>query len=114
MIFRVLLQKLAVEDLREAYLIAAGRAPAAAGSWLQRFHAALQTLDQRPDRCPLAPESRKCGVELREFLFGKQPNVFRVVFLIDGGDVRILRIRRAQRRWLSRTEIDEALGETSE
>lgn len=114
MTYRVLLQTLAIEDLRIAYLAAAGRAPTTAAGCLGRFHAALQTLDQRPDRCPLAPGSRKCGTELREFLFGKQPNVFRVVFLIDGGDVRILRIRRAQRRLLSRPEINEALGETSE
>ena len=34
-------------------------------------------------------------VEFREILFGKTPNVYRVVFVIDGGTVRVLRIRRA-------------------
>jgi hypothetical protein len=110
MTYRVQLQTLAIEDLRSAYLVAAGRAPTAAANWLGRFHVALQTLNQRPERCPLAPESRRCGVELREFLFGKQPNAFRVVFIVDGEFVRILRFRRAQRRWLSRPEINEALG----
>jgi hypothetical protein len=47
-------------------------------------------------------------VELREYLFGKKPYVFRVIFTIDGEVVRILRIRRAQRRYLTRSQIEEA------
>jgi len=57
----------------------------------------------------LARENRKVDIELREYLFGKRPFVFRVIFTIDGETVRILRIRRAQRRFLTRDEIDEAL-----
>ena len=41
-------------------------------------------------------------------LFGKRPNVYRVIFLVDGDSVRVLRIRRAQRRPLTRKQIDEA------
>ncbi len=47
-------------------------------------------------------------VELREILFGRRPNVYRVIFLIDGDTVRVLRIRRAQRRPLTRKQFDEA------
>jgi plasmid stabilization system protein ParE len=108
MTYRVVLQRLAVEDLNAAYLHVAGHAPKTAARWFERFQAALQTLDQRPDRCPFAPEKRKVGIELREFQFGRPPNVFRAIFLIDGEAVRILRVRRAQRRSLSRQEINEA------
>jgi hypothetical protein len=48
---------------------------------------------------------------LRELHFGKRPNVFRVVFTIDGNTVRILRIRRAQRRWLTRRQTEDASGD---
>ena len=75
-----------------------------------RFPATRPALDERPERCPLAPENRKVTVELREFLFGRRPNTFRVIFVIDGESVRNLRIRRGQRRLLSRREIDEAFG----
>ncbi len=106
--YRVLLQRLAVQDLDEAAAWAAQHAPTTAGRWLERFHCALQTLDTNPQRCALAKENAKVDVELREFHFGRRPNVFRVIFTIDGDTVRILRIFRAQRRWLTRSQIEEA------
>ena len=109
MTLRVVLQRLAKDDLRAAYLWAASRAPAAAARWLQRFEKSLLTLENHPQRCPLARENRKCDVELREFHFGKRPYVFRSIFTIDEDTVRILRIRRAQRRYLTRTELRQAL-----
>jgi len=113
MTHRVVVQRLARQDLEEAYLWAARRAPETAARWLRRFQDALQTLNTKPERCPLAPESRKSDVSLRQWLFGKRPNVFRVVFAIDQDVVRILRILRGQRRFLSRKQIDEAV-ETDE
>lgn len=111
MSFRILVQKHAWNDLQSAYGLACSRAPVQALKWLERFERALQTLDQRPERCALAREHRKIGLELREFLFGKRPYVFRVLFIIDGDAVRILRIRRAQRRYLSAKELREALDD---
>lgn len=111
MSYRVVLQRFAVQDLDDAYLWAARNAPETAARWLGRFQSALQTLEQNPDRCPLAPENRKVDVELREFLFGRRPHVFRAVFLVDADTVRILRIRRACRRTLSQLELDQTLEE---
>ncbi len=109
MIRGVVLQRLAKDDLRTAYRRAAKQAPAAPARWLTRFQNALQTLEHRPERCPLARENGKVDVEVRELLFGKRPYVFRVVFVIDDQTVRILRIRRAQRRFLTRSELEQAL-----
>ena len=106
--YRVLLQRLAIEDLDQAATWAAQHAPTTTARWLDRFHCALQTLDMNPQRCALAKENTKVGIELREFHFGRRPGVFRVVFTIDGDTVRILRICRAQRRWLTRSQIEEA------
>lgn len=107
--YRVQLQRLARQDLWAVYRRASARAPATAARWLDRFERTLQTLDERPDRCPLAHENAKIAVEVRVLLFGRQPNVFRVLFTVDGDAVRILRIRRAQRRFLSRGELEESL-----
>ncbi len=106
--YQVLLQRLAVQDLDEAYNWAAQQAPMSAARWLERIRTALQTLDTNPQRCPLAREDAKVDFELHEFHVGKRPNVFRAIFTIDGDTVRVLRIRRAQRRWLTRQQIDEA------
>ncbi len=105
--YHVVLQRLAAEDLDEASAWAVQHAPETAARWLQRFHAALQTLSLHPQRCPLARENGKVDIELRELHFGKRANVFRVIFTIDADTVRVLRIRRAQRRWLTRSQIEE-------
>jgi plasmid stabilization system protein ParE len=110
MTYRVVMHQMAEADLAEAYRRVARHAPNTALRWLDRFQTALLSLDQRPERCPRAPEARKVKVDLHEFLFGRRPNVFRVVFVIDGDTVRILRIRRGQRRLLTRSQIEDALG----
>ncbi|MCE9547132.1 MAG: type II toxin-antitoxin system RelE/ParE family toxin [Planctomycetia bacterium] len=86
----------------------AERAPLAAIRWLDRFQEALETLRDRPERCPIAKESRKVDFVVREFHFGKRPNVFRVLFVIDANFVRVLCIRRAQRLPISPDELQES------
>ncbi len=107
--FQVVLQRLARQDLREAYQWAARHAPETAKRWLDRFQDALRTLESQPERCPFARENLRVDVEIREFHFGKRPYRFRAIYTIEPPVVRILRIRRAQRRPLTRRQIDEAL-----
>jgi plasmid stabilization system protein ParE len=109
MTHRVVIQRMALEDLLQSHARVAKHAPETAARWLERFQSALRNLDQNPDRFPLAPENGRVAREIREFLFGKRPNVFRVVFTIEGDLVRVLRIRRAQRRFLNRSELDESI-----
>jgi plasmid stabilization system protein ParE len=106
--YRVVLQQRALDDLEEAYLWAAEQAPHTAGRWLNRFQATIESLSEHPQRCSRAKEDATVDLELRELLFGQRPNLFRVIFALDGSTVRVLRIRRAQRRYLTRREIDEA------
>lgn len=101
-------------DLQAAYHWAAKREPVQAARWFNRFVDALETLRVNPERCPLADEHRKVNIAIREFLFGKRPNVFRVIFTIDADQVRILRIRRGQRRFLTRREINDALTDDAD
>jgi plasmid stabilization system protein ParE len=105
--YRVILHRLAREDLEQAHEWVARRAPATATLWLDRFEAAIRTLETYPERQPLARESRKVDIEIRELLFGKS-GVFRVIFAVDGDVVRVLRIRRGQRRSLTSQEIEES------
>ena len=64
-----------------------------ASAWYGRFVEQLKSLDRTPERCPIARESKRVFLELRELHFGCRPNVFRVLFTIDGDAVRTLRIR---------------------
>ena len=67
----------------------------------------LLTLDTDPNRCPSALESHKSERELHQYLYGKRPHVFRVIYTIEGDTVWILRIRRAARRALTQRELGE-------
>ena len=109
--YRVVLHSQAQADLDEAYRNAARHAPQTASRWVDRFEQALTTLSRTPERCPLAAESRFTSEDVHEFHFGRRPNVFRVLFWIDGASVRILRIRRASRRSMRSGEINEAFEE---
>jgi plasmid stabilization system protein ParE len=108
MSYRVVVQRLARLDLEGYFLYAARRAPFTATRWYDRFKEAIGRLANRPQRYGFAPENRKVELELRQFLFGRKPNVYRVVFTIEPGIVRVLRIRRGQRRFLTRTEIQDS------
>lgn len=108
MSYRLVVQRLARRDLEGYYLYAARRAPLTASRWYDRFKEALRQLANHPKRFGFAPENRKVELELRQFLFGRKPNVYRVIFTIEPDIVRVLLIRRGQRRFLTRTEIKDA------
>jgi plasmid stabilization system protein ParE len=92
-------------DLEEAYVWALQHAPLTAKEWRERFLQALLSLADTPERCAFAAEEKKLRCGLRQFLFGKKPNVFRVLFTIADAEVRILTIRRAARRGITRRDI---------
>jgi hypothetical protein len=74
--------------------------------WLSRFEAALATLAVNPQRCSLAPENDAVDEEIRQFLFGKRgASVFRALFTIADGEVRVLHIRRAVMDTATRDEL---------
>jgi plasmid stabilization system protein ParE len=87
----------AKSDLRRYFNLAFAHAPRTAERWLDRFHAALSTLADLPERCALAPESKLTRFEVRQMHFGKRRGAFRVLFAIQGDQVRVLHIRRASR-----------------
>jgi len=109
--YKVVFHTQAQADLDDAYHNAARQAPQTASRWVDRFEQALTTLSRHPERCPLAIETRFTSEEVHEFHFGRRPNVFRVLFWIDGSRVRVLRIRRASRRSLKSREINKAFDE---
>ncbi len=75
-----------------------------------RWHAALQEavagLREDPTRFALAPESEDLGQPVRERLFKtRRGRVYRLLFLVVGSDVRILRVRGPGQAPLTEDEI---------
>lgn len=105
--YRVILLPRAARDLDKAYLWASRHAPETAARWLNRFHAALQTLATNPQRCGIAVESELVDREIRQFLFGRHPYVWRALFTIQANEVRVLHIRRASMDMATADELDD-------
>ncbi|MHB8865985.1 MAG: type II toxin-antitoxin system RelE/ParE family toxin [Pirellulaceae bacterium] len=107
--YDVVLQGHARRDIWETHAWIAKRAPVAADTWLNRLQAKIKTLEERPDRCPVITERARLSFDVRELLYGRKPHIFRIIFVIDGSRVRVLRVRRGQRRQLTSEELDRAL-----
>jgi plasmid stabilization system protein ParE len=105
----IVIHRRADADLREALRYARKRAPETAARWFTRFQDSIRTLLVRPERCPLAREASRVGIDLREHHFGRRPYVHRVLFVIDGEKIRIVRVRRGQRRDVTPKMIRDSL-----
>jgi plasmid stabilization system protein ParE len=68
---------------------------ATASRWQERTNTVLQSLEDDPHRHPPADEAADLGLDLRELLFGRGRNVYRVLFTIDGESVNVHRVRHA-------------------
>ncbi|MEX2138965.1 MAG: type II toxin-antitoxin system RelE/ParE family toxin [Pirellulales bacterium] len=114
MTYEVVIQPRALRDLQESQRWAAKHAPMTARRWFNRFIDRLHTLNKNPQRCGFAEEARKSKREIRQLLFGKRPNVYRALFVVDARQVCVFRVIRAQRRALTRRQIDEDIDPESE
>jgi plasmid stabilization system protein ParE len=97
MTHQVVLTARAARDLDEAYRWCAERAPEAAVGWYNGFLDALKSLAGNPERCPVAAESRKLSIDVRQLLYGRRRS-YRVLFLVRDQTVVVLHIRHAARR----------------
>ncbi|MGA9963599.1 MAG: type II toxin-antitoxin system RelE/ParE family toxin [Terriglobales bacterium] len=70
MTYRVIVTPAAEGDLRTAYHYIRGQAPDAARRLDSAGASECESLAQRPERCPLAPESASFDQPIRELFFG--------------------------------------------
>jgi plasmid stabilization system protein ParE len=74
--------------------------PAFADKWLTGLYKAIDTLQTRPLRCPVAAENDKFPVEIRELLYGrpgKRKHKHRIIFTIRHDTVYVLYVRHTAR-----------------
>jgi plasmid stabilization system protein ParE len=71
----------------------------AASRWYAGLKNAILSLEDLPDRCPVTPER----ANLRHLLYGRKPNVYRVIFRVQEKQkkVEVLHIRHGARRTLT-------------
>ena len=97
MSFKVVVEKEAEEDLKAAARWIAQHSSDKAILWYFDVTESIESLQTFPARCPLAPESKRFGAEIRHLLFDK----YRILFIIEDETVYVLRIRHQAQDVLS-------------
>ena len=98
MSYRVIVTPTADAEAREAFDWYAERSPAAARRWYAGLAKAIASLAEGPERCPVAEDdSEVLGREVRLKLYGRRRGAYRILFVIRGAEVNVLRIRHTAR-----------------
>jgi plasmid stabilization system protein ParE len=66
--------------------------------WFAALQDAIASLAEMPTRCPLAPENAVFPFEVRQLLYGRKPNAYRILFTIEDKTVYVLHIRHGRRQ----------------
>ncbi len=83
----------------------AKRSRAGALRWHEQLMAAIDSLEDNPERCALAPESDWYPGKVRQLTFGKKRGMCRILFEIRGSNVYILRVRHGAQKLLEPGEM---------
>ena len=102
MSYQVEISEKAQTEARSAALWMAQFSEEKATIWYFELSEAIQSLENMPFRCPLAPETISFGLEIRHLIFGK----YRILFTVEDETVFILNIRHAAQKTLSPDDED--------
>jgi plasmid stabilization system protein ParE len=97
-------------EVQDTFLWLLGRSPDYADRWQAGLEASVNSLSEFPTRCPLAPESDRFEVEVRQQLYGPYRILFTLVDTDHDGaadTVRILHVRHGARRLLGQAEASD-------
>ena len=98
MAYKLAISRTADADADDAYLWIARDSVVRAGAWYRGLLAALETLRENPYQHGYAPEREILHLDVRQMLYGKRRNVFRVLYMVEEDTVVVLHIRHAARR----------------
>ena len=107
MAYQVVLADSAKTDANRIYDWVTERAPVRGPEWFEELIDSLYTLEQLPNRCPLARESEETKRDIRCLLFGARRGVYRILYEVDEKrqTVWILHIRHGALRDLGPDEL---------
>lgn len=111
MTYRVDISRPALLDAENIYLWMKSESAERADAWFKGLVETAKSLENFPNRYPIAPESRSFFIEIRQLLHGKGKQQYRIIFGVsvdertDEDIVLIYRIRNASQGYLTDLEI---------
>jgi plasmid stabilization system protein ParE len=107
MTFQVELTPIAEIQIEEAYRWYRDRNPEFADRWFRGLMNMIATLQEKPQRCAFAVEHEIFPEEVRQLLYGKSKNIYRVLFAIRGMTVYVLYVRHGAQAPLTIEDLDD-------
>jgi plasmid stabilization system protein ParE len=107
MTFQVELTPIAEIQIEQAYRWYRDRNPEFADQWFRSLMNTIATLQEKPQRCALAVEHEIFPEEVRQLLYGKSKNIYRVLFAIRGITVYVLYVRHGAQAPLTIEDLDD-------
>jgi plasmid stabilization system protein ParE len=106
MTFQVEITPIAEVQIEQAYRWYRERNPEFADLWFRGLMNAIATLQEKPQRCALAVEHEIFSEEVRQLLYGKAKNVYRILFTIRDATVYALYVRHSSQAPLTLDDIE--------
>ena len=104
MAFQVRTTKTAEAQIQTAYLWLKERNPGYADQWFRGLMNVIASLQEKPQRRALASDNEAFSEQVRQLLYGKSRNTYRILFTIleqhEVSTVRILHIRHSAQQTL--------------
>ena len=107
MAFQVRTTKAAELQIETAYFWLKKRNSSYADAWFKGLMNAIASLQDKPRRCPLATENEVFSEEVRQLIYGKSRNRYRVLFTIRENIVYILFVRHTSQALLAEEDLGE-------
>lgn len=109
MAYLIEISSVAEGEADSAFLLLSQKtSPEKAREWYEGLLKAIESLSAMPKRCPIARENQYFSKEIRQLLYGKGRNSYRILFTIteaeDLSTVRILHIRHPAQQTLGENQ----------
>lgn len=108
MTYRVDISIPALEDAESAFLWIRDYNLVGSKIWYEGLLTAIFSLEQSPHRCSIAPETNFIGRKIRQLIYRKRNQTYRIFFEIQENEkvVRIYRIWHSSRNWISKEDFE--------
>ncbi len=100
MTYQVKLTTYAKGEIESAYLWHKRYNSSYADSWFRGLMNTIATLQEKPLRCALARENDDFAKEIRQLIYGKGGNRYRIIFIVEDYLIYILSVRHGNRNYL--------------
>ncbi|MBS3027491.1 type II toxin-antitoxin system RelE/ParE family toxin [Dolichospermum sp. ST_con] len=99
--YQIIIQPEAQKTIEDAYFWFSNISHQKGRTWLEGLYKSILSLEKMPSRCSLAFENDFFDQEIRQLIYGKGRNTYRIIFTIVDDDVQILFVRHSAQKPMS-------------